>query len=161
MVGGAGRETPGVQTRPGIGGQGLGLVGRAGRRASPSSEAGDWWAGRRGRDRARGAEPAQRPLRGEGFSWAESGGSGWARAEQGRVSLGEWPESRASAWSRASACGSWATAWPTAWEGRVSPLKEGLPEGPAAVCGRREGRAEGRPPLAPGSACWKLKAFLV
>lgn len=46
-------------------------------------------------------------------------------------------------------------------EGRVSPLKEGLPEGPASVCGRREGRAEGRQPLAPGSARWKLKAFLV
>lgn len=49
--------------------RGLGLVGRAGRPASPPSEAGDWWAGRReagprqGRDRARGAEPARRPLR--------------------------------------------------------------------------------------------------
>lgn len=80
-MGGAGRATPGLQTRPGIGGRGGGEAGS-----------------RRGRDRARGAEPAQRPPRGEGLSRAESGGSGWARAEQGRVSLGEWQESHLGLW---------------------------------------------------------------
>lgn len=139
--GGAGRRR--------LSGRGPGLVGRAGRRASPPSEARDWWAGqreagpRRGRDRARGAEPARRPLRGEGLLRAESGGTqeGGSRCTAGVAPqlVGAGPRPGPPPGPRGQ----------QGREGRVSPLKEGLPEGPGR-CGLR---AAGRTRRGPSAAC--------